>query len=171
MKDYKMINEAITVAEELLIQEKQSYEKCVCNSEWEIKYEICNYIYNILQDTKFPNFSIRIENYNPLIESYYISFSSGDYGCDGIHFKYQLFIKDNKNNKVSRIFFHEEDYYESTNQPIQEDTLLILIKSWKELKSKLPIEIDKTYQQRINQIKQEANEIKRKQEILESFKL
>lgn len=171
MKNYKMINEAITTAEDLLKTIKQNYENSVCNKEWEIKYEICNYIYNILNDAEFPNISIRIENYTPHIESYHISFSSGGYSCDGIYFKYQLFIKDHKNNKVGRIFFNEEDWYESTSEYIQEDILLVLIKSWKELKSKLPIEINKACQQRINQIKQEANEIKRKQEILESFEL
>ena len=172
MKDYKMINEAITVAEDLLAQERQNYENCVCNAEWDIKYQICDYIYNQLRNAKFPDISnIRVELCAPPVTSYHISFDSGDYGCDGQYFKYQLFIRDYLADKVSRIFFNDEDYYESTTQPIREETLLVLIKGWGALKAKLPVEIDNAYQQRINRIKKEADEIKRKQEILESFKL
>jgi hypothetical protein len=172
MKDYKMINEAIVVAEELLAQEKQHYISCVCNAEWEVKYQICDYIYNLLRNVGFPHiFGIRVENYKPPIESYMVSFSSGDYGCDGKRFGYQLFIRDCLTDKVSRIFFNEEDYYEDTMQHIQEDTLLVLIKVWHELKTTLSEAINNAYQARIKAIKKEVDEIKRKQEILKGFKL
>jgi hypothetical protein len=172
MKDYKMINEAVTVAEDLLKQEKQHYEAYVGNTEWDIKYQICDYIYNQLSNTNFPDIpNIRIHLYAPPIESYEIYFDSANYGCDGQYFQYQLFIKDCLANKVSRIYFNSEDYYEATMQPIEEATLLVLIKGWKSLKAKLSEAIDSAYQQRINRIKKEAEEIKRKQEILKGFKL
>lgn len=172
MKDYKMINEAVTVAEDLLKQEKQHYEAYMCNTEWDIKYQICDYIYNQLSNANFPDIpNIRIHLYAPPIESYEIYFDTANYGCDGQDFQYQLFIKDCLANKVSRIYFNSEDYYETTMQPIEEATLLVLIKGWKSLKAKLSEAIDKAYQQRINRIKKEADEIKRKQEILKGFKL
>ena len=172
MKDYKMINEAIATAEDLLKSNKQNYENCVCNATWDIKYQICDYIYNQLSNANFPDIpDIRIRLYAPPIESYEIYFDSADYGCDGQHFQYQLFIKDCIAGKVSRIYFNSEDYYEDTMQPIEEITLLVLIKGWKSLKAKLSEAIDKAYQQRINKIKQEADRIKKNQEILKSFKL
>lgn len=172
MKDYKMINEAIAVAEDLLTQEKQHYTSCVCNAEWEIKYQICDYVYNLLRNAEFPNISgIRVENYKPPIESYMVSFSSGDYGCDGKCYKYQLFIRDCLTDKVSRIFFNKEDYYESTMQHITEDTLLALIKVWSELKPALSGAIDRAYQAKIKAIKKEADKIKQKMAIIDGFKL
>ena len=73
--------------------------------------------------------------------------------------------------RVSRIYFNDNDYYESPSQPMNEATLIVLIKEWGKLKSKLSVAIDNEYQCRINKIKQEADKIKRKQEILKSFKL
>lgn len=171
MKDYKMINEAITTAEDLLKTTKQNYENSVCNKEWDIKFQICDYIYNQLKKAEFPNnINIRLESLGLSYNCYDIYFSSGDYGCDRKNFKYQLFIR-NYNGKVSRIFFNEQEYHESEEDYIVESTLLCLIQGWSQLKEQLIPSIDKAYQQRINQIKQEANEIKRKQDILESFEL
>lgn len=172
MKDYKMINEAITVAEDLLKQEKQHYEECVCNSEWEIKYQICDYIYKQLSNAGFPRIrDIVCSRTKPPIESYEISFSYASYLCDGVNYQYQLFITDYMNKKVSRIYFNKDDYYESTSQPMKESTLIDLIKEWDRLKGKLSETIDDEYQRRINKIKQEADKIKRNQEILQGFKL
>lgn len=172
MKNYKTINEAIKVAEELLKTTKQNYENCVCNAEWDIKFQIGDYIYNLLRNADFPIIkTIQIEQLNPPIESFDISFSSAHYMHDGIDFQYQLFIRDYMRDKVSRIYFNTEEYYEDSMQPIEESTLLALITVWKTLKSKLSVEIDNAYQTRINKIKKEKNEILRKQEILKSFSL
>jgi hypothetical protein len=172
MKDYKMINEAITTAEDLLKTTKQHYEDCICNREWDIKFQICDYIYNQLSNAGFPEINkIKCEVIHPPIESYEISFHSASYLCDGINFQYQLFIHDYMNGKISRIYFNQEDYYESTTQSMNESTLIALIKEWGKLKAKLTPAIDNAYQQRINRIKKEAEEIKRKEEILKGFKL
>lgn len=171
MKNYNMINEAVTVAEDLLRTTKQNYENCICNTEWSVKEQISNYIYEQLKIAKFPNnIYIRIENPGRSIECYDVYFQSGDYGVKGQHFKYQLFIRTH-NGKVSRIFFDEYEYYESEEQPIREETLLALIQAWSELKTQLIPSIDKSYQQRIDQIKKQSEEIKKRQTILTSFKL
>ena len=93
MKNYKMINEAITTAEDLLKITKQNYENSVCNKEWDIKFQICDYIYNQLKKAEFPNnIHIRLESLGPQYDCYHIYFSSGDYGCDRKDLKYQLFL-------------------------------------------------------------------------------
>lgn len=172
MKDYKMINEAIATAEDLLKTTKQNYENCVCNSEWDIKFQICDYIYKQLSMAGFPNIrTVKCETTNPPFESYEVSFHSADYSCDGMNFQYQLYIRDYINDKISRIYFSNDDYYECTMHHMKETTLIALIKEWKKLKTKLSVEIDNAYQQRIDRIKREADEIKRKQEILKGFKL
>lgn len=172
MKDYKMINEAIATAEDLLKTTKQNYENCICNREWDIKFQICDYIYKQLSMAGFPNIDrIECSTLHPPIVSHDISFSSANYLCDGRDFQYQLFIQDYMNKKTSRIYFNKEDYYESTSQPMNEATLIALIQEWDKLKTRLLLTIDNAYQQRINKIKNEAEKIKRKQEILKGFKL
>ena len=95
MKDYKMINEAIATAEDLLKTTKQNYEECVCNSEWDIKYQICDYIYKQLSNAGFPNiYKIICSTTNSPIESYEVDFTAAPYLCDGVNFQYQLFIRD-----------------------------------------------------------------------------
>jgi hypothetical protein len=164
MKDYKMINEAIAVAEDLLAQEKQHYMKCVCNAEWEIKYQVGEYIYNLLRNARFPHISgFRCFN------GCEICFNSSAYLHDGQNFQYQLFIK--VSNEVSRIYFNEEGYYEDTMQPMTENTLIALVNNWDRLKRRIPELIDEAYRKHLDEIKKEADEIKRKQEILKSFKL
>lgn len=171
MKNYNMINEVVTVAEDLLRTTKQNYENCICNTEWSVKEQISNYIYEQLKIAKFPNnICIIIETLGRSIECYDVYFQSGDYVVKGQHFKYQLFIRTH-NGKVSRIFFDEYEYYESEEQPIEEETLLALIQAWSELKTQLIPSIDKSYQQRIDQIKKQSEEIKKRQTILTSFKL
>jgi hypothetical protein len=172
MKNYKTINEAIAVAEDLLKTTKQNYENLIGNREWDIKYQICDYIYRLLREANFLDIGkICSATINPPIESHDVTFTSGSYRCDGVDYQYQLFIQDYLGGKISRIYFNKEDYYESTTHPITELTLIALVKDWDELKIKLSTAIDKAYQKRIIQIKKEANNIKRKQEILNNFKL
>lgn len=172
MKDYKMINEAIKTAEELLKITKQNYENCVCNAEWDIKFQIGDYIYNLLRNADFPFVKdIGLERYISSNERCSVSFSSGKYLHDGKDFQYQLFISNYKTHKISRIYFNAEEYYEDSIQPIEESTLLALITTWKPLKEKLSVEIDNAYQTRINKVKKEKDEILRKQEILKNFEL
>lgn len=172
MKNYKTINEAIAVAEDLLKTTKQNYENFIGNREWDIKYQICDYIYRQLKEANFPDIGkICSAIINPPFESHNVIFTSGPYLCDGVDYQYQLFIQDYLGEKIARIYFNTEDYYESTTHPITEPTLIALVKDWDELKIKLSTSIDKAYQVRINQIKKEANNIKQKQEILNNFKL
>lgn len=172
MKDYKMINEAITVAEGLLKQEKQHYEECVCQCEWDIKFQIADYIYRQLREAGFPDTNkIICSTTNPPMESYEVDFTSASYICDGTNYQYQLFIRNYMSGEVSRIYFNRDEYYESAEQPIKESTLIALIRELEPLKKRLSVEIDNAYQQRINRIKREAEDIKRKQEILKGFKL
>ena len=166
MKNYKMINEAITVAEDLLKQEKQHYEIYVGNTEFQIKNQICEYIYKQLSDAEFP----KIQGFK-YINNAEICFNSGDYEWEGKYFQYQLFIRNYTSNTVSRIFFNREEYYESEEQPIEESTLINLIENWDYIKKKLSEAIDIAYQNKINTIKRKVEEIKRKKAILEGFKL
>lgn len=171
MKDYTMINEAINVAEDLLKTAVKNYNNYICNTEFDVKIQIFDYIYNQLKKAAFPNnINIRIEHSGTGFVCYDVYFKSGDYGDNGQCFQYQLFIRDWK-GKVSRIFFNKKDYYESESQPIVETTLLALIQAWEELKQNLIPAIEKSYQQRLDAIKNEANKIKQKEEILKSFTL
>lgn len=166
MKNYKMINEAIIVAEDLLKQEKQHYEVYAGNAEFQIKNQICEYIYKQLSNADFP----KIQGFK-YIKNAEICFNSGDYGCEGKDFQYQLFIRNYDSNKVSRIFFNREEYYESIEQPIEESTLIDLVQNWAYMKKRLSETIDISYQNKINTIKRKVDEIKRKEEILKGFKL
>lgn len=172
MKNYEIINEAITMAENLLASTKHNYEQCLAHSELEIKYQICDYIYNQLKITNFPTTSkIICSTINPPIESYEVTFSSASYIYKGTNYQYQLFIQDYRSGEISRIYFNTHEYQETSDHPIQEHTLIALIKVWDNFKTKFSATIDQAYQARINHIKREANIIKRKQEILTSFKL
>lgn len=166
MKDYKMINEAIAVAEGLLKTTKQDYEVYAGNAEFQIKYQICEYIYELLRNAEFP----QIQGLKYLGDAE-VCFNSANYLCDGKSFQYQLFIRDYASNKVSRIYFNREEYYENTMQPIEESTLIALIKKWDYIKKRLPEQIDAAYQAKIDAIKKEADRIKKQREILDGFKL
>ena len=95
------------------------------------KTTTANYIYQLLRNAGFP----KIQGLKYIGDSE-VCFNSGDYGCDGKYFQYQLFIRDYASNKVSRIYFNKEDYHESTMQPIEESTLIALIKKWDYLKKR-----------------------------------
>lgn len=171
MNDFTTLTKAVATAEEILKEYSASTERVIKSKSATVLGQVCEYLYNVLNECDFTNLQIQCNTqpgcYKSDTPRGYCGITTAKYLVNGTRYYGCLYVHSEGNQL--KVYFNKQGIKITGNDG--KETIVVLCYYWKKLKADLDIAIKKSLEKRLDDVKKEADIAKSRTAIIDNFEL